>query len=133
VTELERRLERLADRFAAAAMERELRADANAALLAGLFRAAEPERPRADGEALMASVRDAQLRLEEIAGRPGRRGVWPDGSRVSAELKRQVFERWERARDEHRRRGGGITQPVFASASPDGGPSPMTRRIYGLD
>jgi hypothetical protein len=94
----------------------------------------EPERPRGvDGEALMASVRDAQLRLEEIAAAPGRRGRWPDGSRVSAEFKRQVFGRWERARDEYRRRGGGITQPVFASASPDDGPSPLIRRMYGLD
>ncbi len=81
----------------------------------------------------MASVRDAERRLEEIAAAPGRRGVWAhDGSPVSAEFKRSVFERWERARDERRQRAAS-RQPVFASASPDGGASVMVRRMFGLD
>jgi len=87
-------------------------------------------RRRTAGSALMASVRDGERRLEEMANR--QRGFWPDGSPVSAEFKRQVFERWEAARDEHRQRAAG-QRPVFASATADGGPSLLVRAIYGLD
>jgi hypothetical protein len=98
-----------------------------------LAEACNRESGSAYGEQLLASVADANRRLAEIAAAPGRRGVWgADGSPVSAEFKRQVFAEWERARDEHRARGA-RGHPVFASASPDGGPSPMLRAIYGLD
>ncbi|SRR5258708_7802981 len=100
-------------------------------LMAAVRRHYAREDARPAGATLMASVRDAERRLEEMATR--QRGFWPDGSPVSAEFKRSVFERWRAARDEpeHRQRAA-RQQPVYASASPDG-PSPLMRRMYGLD
>jgi hypothetical protein len=116
-----------------AAFERAWRVPAARGLEDALVNAVRRHNAREGGAALMASVRDAERRLEEIAAAPGRRGVWAhDGTPVSAEFKRSVFERWERARDERRSQAAG-RQAVFASASPDGGPSPMLRAIYGLD
>src|SRR5258706_10989064 len=76
-------------------------------------------RRRTAGSALMASVRDGERRLGGMANR--QRGVWPDGSAVSAGFKRQGFERWEAARDEDPPRAPG-QRPGVAWGTAERGP-----------
>src|SRR5258708_39141848 len=77
-----------------AAFERAWRVPAARGLDDALLTAVRRHNAREDGAALMASVRDAERRLEEIAAAPGRRGAWAhDGSPVRREVKGAGVER----------------------------------------
>src|SRR5258706_13259399 len=75
-------------------------------------------RRRTAGSALMASVRDGERRLEEMANR--QRGFWPDGSPGAAGFKGQVFEGGEGAGG-GARQGGTGQRPGVAAGNRGGG------------
>jgi hypothetical protein len=76
-----------------------------------------------------------QREVERIAQRPQRQGVDHYGHPVSQEFKLAAYAQYERLRASYYRgqdRGVGRPGAVFAAGSIDG-PSPMVRRLFGLD